>query len=644
MPSLTNNLYRFGEFSLDAQARVLRRGSEPVALTPKAFDVLLLLIQSAGKTVSKDELMQAVWPGSFVEESNLTQTIFMVRKALDETTDRRYILTVQSKGYQFLVPVIEAPVTEAASVKSGDRSKKELPVVPSVAREGREIQSQTHVRSLHGWRSAVIALAAVALILIAGFTIWPRRSQKPTAEQPARIMLAVLPFQNLTGDVAQDYVSDGLTEEMLTQLGNLNPQRMGVIARTSVMHYKDSHTPLDQIGRELNVQYVLEGSVRRESGRLRITAQLIQVKDQTHVWARQYDRELKDLLPLEDEVAHEIAQEIQLTFDDRKGAADQSAMQTQSFEGYDLYLKGLYFFNKRTPADLQQAVQYFEQAAAKDPSSARAYAGLAKGYAILSEYSNQTEAGLMLKARAAALRALQIDENSSEAHTALALIVQNHDWDWQTSEKEFRRALELNPNDATAHHWYAEHLMWRGRFDEALDQSERAHQLDPLSLIIAADNGAILYFARKYDAAIEKWRSVRDMDPSFMRAHLIEGAYVEKGMFAEALADNEQARPMISDAAYWSWCAYIYGRAKQLPEAHHAIHELLEIEKRKPVDPTALAQVFAGMGDKDQTLAWLEKAYSQRSGALTSLKVNPAYDLLRGDARFRALLKRVGLN
>jgi tetratricopeptide (TPR) repeat protein len=303
----------------------------------------------------------------------------------------------------------------------------------------------------------------------------------------------------------------------------------------------------------------------------------------------------------------------------------------------------LYFFNKRTPADLQVAIQYFEQAAAKDPSSARASAGLAKGYAILSEYSSQTDAELMRKARTAASRALQIDESSSEAHTALALIIQNHDWDWQTSEKEFRRAIELNPNDATAHHWYAEHLMWRGRFDEALEQSERAHQLDPLSLIIAADNGAILYFSRKYDAAIEKWRSVRAMDPGFMRAHLIEGAYVEKGMFAEALADNEQARPMMSEAAYWSWRAYIQGRARKLTEAHQAIHELLKIDKLKPVDPTAMAQVFAGVGDKDQALGWLEKAYAQRSGGLTSLKVNPTYDALRGDARFRNLLLRVGL-
>ncbi len=633
--NLTNNLYRFGEFILDPQGRMLRMGEEAVSLTPKAFDALVLLVQNAGKTVTKDELMEAIWPGSFVEESNLTQTIFMVRKALDETATRRYILTVQGQGYQFLVPVTET---------AGGAPETEAPVVPSAASDAREPRLQTQVRRFSGRRRAVVALAAVVIIVVAGFTIWRWRSRKVLAEQPGRIMLAVLPFQNLTGDAGQEYVSDGLTEEMLTQLGNLNPQRLGVIARTSVMHYKDAHVPLDQIGRELHVQYVLEGSVRRESERLRITAQLIQVKDQTHVWARQYDRELKDLLPLEGEVAEEIAQEIQLTFDGRKGAADQSAIQTQSFEGYDLYLKGLYFFNKRTPADLRVAIQYFEQAAAKDPSSARAYAGLAKGYAILCEYSNQTEAVLMLKARAAALKALQIDENSSEAHTALALIVQNHDWDWQKSEKEFRRAIELNPNDATAHHWYAEHLMWRGRFAEALDESERAHQLDPLSLIIAADNGAILYFSRNYDAAIEKWRSVQDMDPVFMRAHLIAGAYVEKGMFAEAYAENEKLRPTISNAAYWGWRAYIQGHARQLPEAHQAIRKLLEIEKSGSIDPVAIAQAFAGVGDKDQALAWLDKACAQRSSGLTSLKVDPAYDLLRREPRFEDLLRRVGLD
>jgi TolB-like protein/DNA-binding winged helix-turn-helix (wHTH) protein/Flp pilus assembly protein TadD len=634
MSSVINNLYQFAEFSLDAQKRVLRKGAEAVPLTHKAFGALLLLVQNAGRTVSKDELIKAVWPDSFVEESNLTQTIFMVRKALNETADQRYILNVQGQGYRFLVPV-----TEAATSKP----ETERAVAPFPMPGPREISVPSRRGGLVRWKSIAVSLAAIMLVLIAGFSIRRWRSAEESGLQLGRIMLAVLPFQNLTGDPAQEYVSDGLTEEMLTQLGNLNPQRMGVIARTSVMHYKDAHTSLDQIGRELNVQYVLEGSVRRESDRVRITAQLIQVKDQTHVWARQYDRELKDLLPLEGEVAQEIAREIRLTFDNRKEAGSQSAQAPQNFESYDLYLKGLYFFNKRTPADLQQAIQYFQQAAAKDPSSAHSYAGLAKGYAILSVYSSQPQTYFLPKARAAADKALELDKNSSEAHTALALIVQNHDWDWKTSEKEFRRAIELNPNDATGHHWYAEHLMWRGRFDEALEQSERAHQLDPLSLIIEADSGAILYFSRKYDAAIAKWRSVQEMDPVFVRAHLIVGAYVEKGMFAEAFAENEKLRPTMSDGAYWTWRAYIHGRAGQTTLAQRAIHELLEIDKVKPVEPAAIAMAFAGVEDKDRTLAWLQKAYAQHSNELTALKVNPAFDLLRGDTRFEDLLRRVGL-
>ena len=244
--------------------------------------------------------------------------------------------------------------------------------------------------------------------------------------------------------------------------------------------------------------------------------------------------------------------------------------------------------------------------------------------------------------RAAALRALEIDDRLPEAHTALALIVQNYDWDWKTAEREFRRAIELNPNYATGHHWYAEHLMWLGRFDEALRESERARELDPLSLIIAADNGAILYFSRDYDRAIEKWRSVLEMDPGFLRAHLIRAAYLGKGMFAEALADTEKTRSM-SSAGYWSWLGYIYGRWGRMELSRHALHALLQSNQSHPVDPMLVAWAFLGLGDEDQALGWLEKAYAEHSNELTSLKVHPGYDPLRSDPRFQELLRRVGL-
>ena len=349
----------------------------------------------------------------------------------------------------------------------------------------------------------------MSVLVVAGLAAWIVwvRVGKPQSVA-GQVMLAVLPFQNLTGDAGQDYFSDGLTEEMITQVGNLDPQHLGVIGRTSVMHYKNSQTALNQIGRELGVQYMLEGSVRRDSNHVRITAQLIQTKDQAHVWARQYDRELTGLLSLQAEIAQEITDEIQFTLGDHKPTNARAALSPKDFQAYDLYLKGQYFFNKRTAADLEQAISYFLKATGKDANYARAYAGLASSYALLATYRTEAKPEFMSRARVAAVSALQIDETLPEAHTALALIVQNHDWDWQTAEKEFRRAIELNPNYATAHHWYAEHLMWRGRFDEALQESERARQLDPLALIIAADNGAILYFARKYDAAIEKWRSV----------------------------------------------------------------------------------------------------------------------------------------
>ena len=314
MSSLTSNLYEFDEFRLDPQNRVLRRGGTAVPLTPKAFDVLLLLIQNAGRIVTKDELMKAVWPDSFVEESNLTQTIFMVRKALDETADRRYILTVQGQGYRFLVPV-----TETANCGAEIEAPEiEAPVPPPSAGSAPEIQLHSHPRRARDWRSPVIASAGVALVLIVASTLWIWRSRHGAVEPPGRTMLAVLPFENFTGDPGQEYFSDGLTEEMISQLGDLDPAHLGVIARTSVMHYKHSQESIPQIGKDLGVQYVIEGSVRRDSERVRITAQLIQVKDQSHLWAREYDRDLGHLLELQAEIAREVANEIEFSLSGRR--------------------------------------------------------------------------------------------------------------------------------------------------------------------------------------------------------------------------------------------------------------------------------------------------------------------------------------
>src|SRR5712691_1345065 len=342
----------------------------------------------------------------------------------------------------------------------------------------------------------------------------------------------------------------------------------------------------------------------------------------------------------------QIAGEIHAPLDghDSSRSSNQPTLSPKSREAYDLYLKGLYFWNKRNVPGFQQAIEYFQQATTMDPNYAPAYAGLANSYTLLTAYTLAPANLYMPQARVAALRALEIDEGLAEAHTALALIVQNQDCDWQTSEKEYRRAIELNPNYATAHHWYAEHLMWLGRFDEALRESERARQLDPLSLIIATDNGAILYFSRQYDRAIEQFRAVIRKDPNFGRAGIVSFSYVEKGMFADALADTERWRRVYGEGPwYWSTRAYIYGRAGQQERARRELEKLEQLDRRQQLDPVNMLWAHLGLGDKEEALADLEKAYSEHFSILTTLKVEPAFDPLRSDPRFADLLRRVGL-
>lgn len=458
-------------------------------------------------------------------------------------------------------------------------------------------------------------------------------------------MLAVLPFENLTGDAAQEYFSDGMTEEMIAQMGSLDPDHMGVIARTSVMHYKNSQESLQQMGRELGVQYVLEGSVRRDAERVRITAQLIQMKDQTHLWSRQYDRETKDLLVIQGEIAKEISGEIQRALGEHKPVAPNlpPTLSPQAYEAYNLYLKGQYFLNKRTIEGFQEAIGYFRQATEKDPTYARAYAGLADSYTLMGSFLASPPGRFAAQARAAALRAVQLDDSVPEAHAALALIIQNQDYDWLTAEKEFKRAIELNPNYATAHHWYAEQLAWRGHFEEASRESERARQLDPLSLIIAADNGMILYYSRQYDRAIAQFAAVREMDPNFSRAAMIFAAYVQKGMFAEAQADIEDH---FRTESPWKIAnlVYVHGRGGQKEKAERELSKLLDLNRRQPMDPMVIVEAYSGIGNNERTIAWLEKAYTQHSNGLTALKVDPAFDPLRGEPGFQKLLQHVGLS
>jgi TolB-like protein/DNA-binding winged helix-turn-helix (wHTH) protein/lipoprotein NlpI len=632
--------YEFGVFTVELTGGELRKHGVRLKVQERPFQLLVCLLERPGEIISRDELRQRLWPdGTYVDfDHNISSAINKLRAVLnDSASNPRFIETVGSRGYRFLADVKRI---SSAPASSSQPAKQETPEVPIIAAAtGSPRQSM--------WK-VVAGTALLLSLLAAGYFQWVRTTSNSIAPV-ARVMVAVLPFQNLTGDPAQDYFSDGLTEEMIAELTRLNQEHLGVIARTSVMLYKQSPKPLDQIGRELGVQYVMEGSVRRDSNRVRITAELIQVKDQTHLWAREYDRELNNSLALQSEIAQEIGDEIQISLGDSNGvrAANHlaSSRSTASYEAYDLYLRGRYFWNKRTRLGFLQAVSYFQQAIAKDPRYASAYAGLADTFGLMSTWYAAPQQEFMPKARAAALNALALDDSLAEAHASLALVAENYDYDWQTAEKEFRRAIRLNPDYATAHQWYAEYLAWQGRFDEALVESERARQLDPMSLIIATDRGTILYYARKYDRAIDQFRAVLDMDPGFYTARsFIVTMYVQQGKFAEALKESDLMGNAEDSPWYWAFKAYIYNHSGSGSQARHALAKFEELSPRLQSD-AILARLYAYNGSSQQgkVMLLLEQAYKERSAVLTNIKVDPKYDNLRKDQRFQDLLARISL-
>ncbi|MGH9643984.1 MAG: winged helix-turn-helix domain-containing protein, partial [Terriglobales bacterium] len=465
----------------------------------------LFLMEQSGQVVSREQIVERIWGKNvFLDTDNsINGAIRKIRQVLsDDPEQPRFIQTITGRGYRFIAPVLEAcrpdidvPSQDmAAGGEAAGRDQDEAPRGSSSVLLPAE-SGAVALRARRGW--AWLIVLSMAAVLVAGIATYLMRRPASGRQEfsGGRVMLAVLPFANLTGDSGQEYFSDGMTDEMITELGRLDPERLGVIARTSVMHYKNAQTPLSQIGRELGVEYVLEGSVRRDPERLRITAQLIRVKDQTHLWARQYDREPKSLLTLQSEIAGDISDEIQIALGSNRSTPKitRPLLSPDEYEAHDLYLRGRYFWNKRTRAGFEEAIAYFQQSIAKAPNYAPPYAGLADTFALMGTWSMGPLNELMPKARAAALKGLELDPTLAEAHSSLGLIAESYDYDWPSAEREFRRAIELNPAYATGHEWYAEYLSWQGRIEEALAESERARRLDPLSLIIATDNAATLY-------------------------------------------------------------------------------------------------------------------------------------------------------
>jgi len=409
------------------------------------------------------------------------------------------------------------------------------------------------------------------------------------------------------------------------------------------MHYKKTDKGIGQIGQELGVDYILEGSVRRQADRVRITAQLIQVSDRTHLWAETYERELADVFAIQSEVARDIAKSLVVGLLPAQQAGLAASRQVNP-EAYEAYLKGRFHWNKRTGKDIEKAIDYFQQAVGRDPSYALAYVGLAESYAVLPDYSDTPPEEAYSKAREAATRAIEMDDTLAEAYASLAM-VSRHRRRWSAAEQEFKRAIQLNPAHATAHHWYAFYLMFMGRHDESIAEIERARKLDPLSLIINANTGYMLYHARRYDQAIERYLKTIGMDPNFGEVHKYLGlAYEQKGMYPEAIAEIQKSITLSGPSSgSLASLGHAHAVAGSMDEARKVIYELKRQAKSSYVPSSGLALVYAGLGDKAEAFAWLERAYEEQDDRLSYLGVEPRWDPLRSDPRFQDLMRRVGL-
>lgn len=585
MKTTPSRICEFGPFRLDRVARVLYRGDEPIPVATRAVDLLITLIEHRDRVLRKEELLGLVWPDSFVQEANLSQNVFLLRKILGERpNDRRYILTVPGEGYRF-------------------------------------------VADIHGSEGIAIAdpIAPVA----------PRGIRS----------LAVLPFQTLHGDRGDDHLGIGLADALITRLSGL--RQLIVRPTSAVLLHADSRTREQHadpilVGRTLNVDALVLGTIQNSSGRVRVTVQLVAVSTEASLWAERFDAQQTDLFGIEDSISEQIKQALMLELTDAEHKA-LTKRHTNSPEAQEAYFKGRYFWNKRTDDGLRRAIDWFNQAIANDPNYALAHAGIADCRNMLSVYSVVSPAEGCRWAAEAATRALAIDDTLAEAHTALAYATFNYDWDLTQSERSFRRAFELTPNYAVAHQFYSELLTASRRFPEALASITRARKLDPTSLAINTDVAVTLFYARRYDEAVEQLRETLELEPGFFYALLVLGwIYEQQGRYAEALNAFERAGtadPLSPEVA--TSMGRTHAAAGRSDDARQSLSRVMELATRRYVSSFDIATIHAALGDPDQAFDWLGRAYEERGHALMFAAVSPLVDPLRTDPRFAQLLGRL---
>ena len=585
-PNQPDPVLRFDIFELDARAGELRKRGVRLRLQGVPLQVLATLLKRAGDLVTREELRAEIWPAdTFVDfDHSLHNAIAKIRETLGDSAESpRFIETLPRRGYRFIEHVDEVKPEPQAPRTTGKL-------------EARQIRS-----------------------------------------------LAVLPLDDHSGAPGYEYFADGMTEALITSLAKIKALR--VISRTSAMRYKGARKSLPQIARELNVDAVIEGSVLRSGDRVRIAIQLIDAATDLHLWAESYERNFADILSLQNEISRQVANEVRIILTPEEDARLGRARRVNP-EAHELYLQARYHWNKRTEESVRKALAYFQRAIDLDPTYAQGYAGLADAYNILGYYNVLAPSEAYPKGKAAAVKALELDDSLAEPHAALGVVRRDFEWDWPGAQREFQRANELNPGYVEAYHWRSTLLAMLGQHEEALLEKKKALAMDPLSVVIRTDLARMFYFHREYDRAIEQYRAALDMDPNFSSAHLwLAQAYEQKGLFDESIASLESGRRLSGDSAYaLARLAVGHALAGHGEEARTILNRLtLLVRERKYVSPHDIAMIHAALNETDHAFAWMERALEERSVWLGYLNVEPQWDSLRSDPRFQGLLRRIGL-
>ena len=643
MEQTENQTYEFGRFRLISAERVLLREGEPVALTPKVFDILLALVENGGRVVEKDDLMKRVWPSTFVEEGNLTQNISLLRKALGETPNGiQFIETVPRRGYRFVGAMRAgngdtarlstiAPKTEPiASALSADfpQLDRTAPVATN------ETESASVRQSLLKRRTpGFVLIAAVVLIAIVGVVYLSGIGKAGDASANTIQSIAVLPFIDEASDADAEYLNDKISESLINSLSKL-PQ-LRVVPRSVVAGYKGQEIDPRKIGKELNVRAVVTGRIRRHGDMISIQADLIDRENVAQLWGQRYDHKVSDLMLVQDDIARDIFENLRLKL---------NVEEKKQLEAYRLYLKGRNSWNKRTEDGLSQGIQFFQQAIDIDPNYAPAYAGLADCYNMLVVYGMRQPKDGFPKAKEAAIKALDIDEKLAEAHASLAFIKFRWDWDRAETEREFQEAIKLKPGYAPAHQWYSSFLVAVERFDEAIAQAKQTDELEPLSFVASSHLAWIYYLSGQSDKAIEQGKKILDLDPTSFPARRYLGlAYEQKGMYPEAIAEFEKGVKLSGSPLMLALLGHAYAVSSKRAEAQRVLDDLQQLQSQRYVSPYTVAAIYAGLGDQEQAFKWLDRAVDERDIWLMNLKVDPVFSKLRQQRRFTDILARIRL-